>query len=423
MLASLIFECKKLLKKRPIVAAICLCMLSAVWLYSSSYSRATHDQDILLTQGIENYELQNESYIQELKLERMKAEEAGDTQQTDQLTEEIEMHEEWAADYNEHLPNEESSISEPLYQGQIVYLHDLLHDPQNYGMYIVDQEMSNFTYLVTMEEIKHLQKYKLEPLFQPTYYYTPYLDNIYEDFTGDAAAEWASMTKRYSQMGFSYLYQIIPLFYIPAVIIIGCFLFGNMIRRYHFNASLPLSWTKRFAAKYCASLLSLIGFTFLLLLVPLVASLFSGGLGSLEYPVLVYDGPIIKNVNHTSLDLYDDSFHFILLGEYLINVVWMTLGLTIFLHSFYMFIVSIVRKPFIAMIVMSSLIITSLALFTHPYNPISYIDIHRVINGEIAAIQSEPVYTVGTAILLWGCASAVFLLLSSIRFRLDGKRL
>ena len=120
-----------------------------------------------------------------------------------------------------------TAISEKKYE----MLNDnvIVSKSQNFPVaYIMDQQVSMFTVRASAEEQRLLAEAGVRPLVQVDTY-TPYHPTLYDKFTGKVLEMWEYTTKRYGMQGFYFLYQIIPTFIIPFIILIGCFVFGNNV--------------------------------------------------------------------------------------------------------------------------------------------------------------------------------------------------
>jgi len=190
---------------------------------------------------------------------------------------------------------------------------------------------------------------------------------------------------------------MIPYLYIPIVILLGCFLFGNNIsaeagkkkRGIHLYFTQPIRRSSLFTAKYLSGLLYTVGYVVLMLLIPLLCSLFTKGLGNFNYPVLVYESgvPNPYGAEFNALNPIQDQFHFISLIEYLRHTIVLTIVLVIFLYSLYYVFSLIIKSPTITVIFLSIITYCGMRVYSSRFNPFTYIDIHKVLTGESAAMN------------------------------------
>lgn len=169
------------------------------------------------------------------------------------------------------------------------------------------------------------------------------------------------MTARYGDTGLTYFYGVVPKFIIPILILIGCFLFGNGVstesgkkrRSIQLQFVQPVRKTTLFLSKYFSGLLATIFFSSVLLGTLILSGEFGNGIGSLDYPVLVYEGaePNPYGSEFNALNPENDQFHFIPLGEYLKDVLVMGLGLLFFTYSLYFLLALGIRNQSITILV------------------------------------------------------------------------
>ena len=268
------------------------------------------------------------------------------------------------------------------------------------GLGIESQSVGPFTIRVSSEETKWLVEHDLEPVAHDSHFYFLH-PTLYDEFTGKALDAWKKLTKRYGETGLTYLYQMMPNYYLTIIILIGLFIFGNTIsaeskgkkRGLHFFFVQPIPKMRLFVAKYVSGLLYLVGFILLIVAAPLLSSLFTKGIGSLQYPVLFYEGAIPNSFDakFTRLSAENDSFHFITMGEYFLQAIGLALVLAFFLYSLYLLISFFIKSPTINLLIVGGLAFGGMkALSPSKYNPFTYVDIHRVLNGKIAALSIDP---------------------------------
>ena len=391
------FEWKKLTKQKMIWATVLLSFIAAISLYFFNYSVAEklHENNIA---GVKNTIQDIESWIENEEIELNKVKESGKSSEIETIAEKIERfnslilwREQWLEDYT-------TGNWQNIFQEDLAYLEDAVAGHASIG--IEEQNVGNFTIRVTKEETEWLLERGLEPVaHKPNFYF--FHPTIYDQFTGKSLEAWNGLTKRYGETGLTYLYQMMPNYYLMIIIFIGLFIFGNTIsaesrgkkRGLHFFFVQPIPKMRLFVAKYVSGLLYLIGFILLIIAAPLLSSLFTKGIGSLQYPVLFYEGAIPNSFDakFTRLSAENDLFHFIPMGEYFLQAIWLALVSAFFLYSLYLSISFFVKSPTINLIIVSGMAFGGLKLLpSSPYNPFTYIDIHRVLNGETAALSINP---------------------------------
>ena len=412
------FEWKKLTKQKMIWATVLLSFLAAISLYFFNYSVAEkiHENNIA---GVKNTKQYFETELENEDIKLKKLEERGKADKIEASEENIERYnnailwrELWLKDYTK-------GNWQNIFQEDIEYLEEVLSG--NAGLGVEEQNVVTFTIRASKEETEWLMKHKLEPVAHETNYYFLH-PTIYDQFTGKSLEAWKNLTKRYGETGLSYLYQMMSNYYLTIAILIGLFIFGNTIsaesrgkkRGLHFFFVQPVSKIRLFIAKYISGFLHLVGFILLIIAAPLLSSLFTKGIGSLQYPVLFYEGAIPNSFDakYTQLSAENDSFHFIPMGEYFLQAIALALVLAFFLYSFYLLVSFLIKSPVINLMIVGGLAFGGLKLLPpSPYNPFTYVDIHRVLNGEIAALSiNSAIYFQNGVILL----STLGLLLAAI---------
>ncbi|WP_245639447.1 ABC-2 transporter permease [Viridibacillus arvi] len=413
------------MKKKTTWAAFFLTIAAVIGLYFFNYSiaKSNHQGNIArLDYIIETYQ----KWVNDTKVEKEEAEKDGNRKKVKSLTAEIKRIQKSNSKY---ITRKENYINEnwhKIYKEQIPDLHDWLDNfnDQSRGYEGSDQNINNFTSRATLEEVLLIEKNDVTPFIQNSIY-TPYLPTIYDEFTGTVKETWEQETKRYATTGLSYIYQLIQQLYIPIFIIIGCFIFANNIssdtsnkkKGLNFYFVLPIQKKKLFIAKYLSGFIYTLGFVVFMLLVPLLCSLFTKGLGSFKYPVLIYEGsePNPYNSEYNILDPLKDQFHFIHLSSYLLQALLLSIVLVIFLYSFYYVLSLFVRNPIVTAILVG--IITFLGLkYPAAYNPFTYVDIHKILNGETATLAFNPAIDLQNGMFVLLGIGCLMTLLGYIRF-------
>ncbi|WAA12800.1 ABC transporter permease [Fervidibacillus halotolerans] len=414
------FECKKLRKKKTTWLAFFITLIGIIgfYLFHLSVAEKIHQKNIAWLDYLSQMFASN---AETAALDKKKAEEAGDTEKAEEfhnMMVSFQKSSENAKQDKEYFANEEWTY---LIEEDIRSLEPLIEDSAFSAHYIEDQPISMFTVRATLEEKQRLQKYDIVPFIQNTTY-TNYLPTIYDDFSGSTLEEWEKITERYGRFGFYFLYQLIQSYFLPIIVLIGVFLFGNGIssesgkkkKGLHFYATLPFSKGRLFFAKYASGLLYTLGFTFMMLLTPIVTSLFFKGVGSLKYPVLVYDGsePSPYGSHYNALDPKNDTFHFIELQDYFLKVLFFSIILVIFLYSCYFLLSLFIKNPGINIILLGSMTFVGMKFFPKVYNPFTYVDIHKIITREIATIQFNPAIEYQTGMILLFVVSLIITFIS-----------
>ena len=424
-----LFECKKMLKKKSIWFATILSIVAIAGFYFFNYSVAERIHQVRML-DLENSQIDFPEKIKQDRIEMEKAQEAGDYSKVEEFQRMItayeNMIEDKKFDWDNIMAGNWSAISEKQYEKLNDFV--VISKSQNFIVHsIMDQQVSMFTMRASAEERKLVAGIEGEPFVQWDTL-TPYHPTMYDSHDGKVLEMWEMGTKRYGKQGFYFLYQMIPAFIIPFIILIGCFVFGNNVsseatkkkRGMNLYAVLPLKRRQLFFAKYFSGLLFTILFVFIVLCVPLISSLFTSGVGSLQYPVLMYDGPVesIFGFETNILNEWTDEFYFITLGKYFSIVLLMTVVLVVFMFSIYYLLSLFIKNPTVnAAILLIGTFFGMTVLPKAPYNPFTYVDMHRVVNREFAVANFNEAISVGNGFMVLGVIALIAIVLCYVRFR------
>ncbi|BAC12229.1 hypothetical conserved protein [Oceanobacillus iheyensis HTE831] len=415
------FEFKKLFTRKLIWFFISLSIFAIVGIYSLNWILTTNVEK----QGLTYYDQQINWWMQDIQYwatEKEKAMEAED----EALIEEATLMEDDArsrhqrySDLKEAYKNGEWSN---IYKGNLEGLEILAYPPpdQPSGSSFEEQPISNFTLRASYEEIKYLLEHNIDS-FGSKSPDSMFLPTIYDDFSGNTLEKWEESTKRYSKQGIYFFYQLIQSFYIPIVILVGCFIFGNTLSlettkkrpNLQFYKTLPINQSKLFLVKYLTGYLGVFLFLLLMIAIPILVGTIIGGFGDLDYPVLVYDG---YTTEYMEVNAVEDTFHFITLQEYLIRTFLFTVFMSLFIYSIYYFISQFIKEP-IFNVILVGLIVFGVTLIQHPYNPLSYLDMDKVLTNEVQLQLLNTDYTYITGLIVNIVLSIIFIWTNFITFK------
>ncbi|SCC44172.1 ABC transporter permease subunit [Bacillus wiedmannii] len=405
------FEFKKYFKKKTTRIAVLTSILFVNSLYFLNYSVAEDIQrgNLSFAQNSVNI---SQQVLKELELQKIEAEQNGDVEKIAENKLAIQETQQSLSQKNKWIANYSQGNWQDIYEENINHLQFMFKSSKgtnSFPLVIEKQNLSLFTPRATLEELLLLKKNKAEPFIQNTID-TPYLFTIYDQFTGSALEYWEKSTMRYGTTGSLFLYQIIQYYYIPVLILLGCFIFGNNIssemnnkkRGLHFYYTLPIKRKSLFITKYFSGFLSTLVFVLLMLLIPLLCSYFTKGIGNFDYPVLVYEGsePNPFGSEYNSLNPIKDQFHFITLKNYFGQVLLLTALLTFFLYSFYYISSLLLKSISITTSFVGIIAFIGMKIFSSPYNPFTYVNIHSVLTGETATLVFNPSINLSTGVML-----------------------
>lgn len=421
---AFLFECKKLLKKKTTFVSISLSILAVIGLYLFNYSVV----EKINKGNIAFYEINLErfnNFVNDSKEEKEKAIEAGNTAKAEEMDLMIKRYQESSTNYKNLKKSYEKEDWETLYERDMNNLQIFIDDPDGSSIAIEEQLISNFTIRATYEEIKILKENNSKPFIQNTIHEN-FLPTIYDNFTGSSLEQWESKTKRFGREGFSFLVQLIQMLYIPAVVLIGCFIFGNTIssestkkrRGINFYKVLPYSNLKIFVAKYLSGYVFLLLFSLLMLAIPLVCSLFTNGLGSLKNPILVYEGSK-PNIFGNALNPIDDQFHFIDYQEYFWKILLFVILFSFFMYSIYFLLALFIKNPSLTLILLGAITFIGLNISSSEFNPYIYTDIHKIITRETAALTFNPGVSYSTGLKLYLITGLILSIIGYYKFQFN----
>lgn len=424
------FELKKLMKKKSIWIATALSLL-AILIFSYYHFKVAESMREGNIKKKETSISQYHLYIEDAEAEKAAAEKQGDEEASAALDGHIER-------FKQSIENQERFIAdytnrnwEPILAEEIADLDVFLTDRGSLG--VEDQLVQSFTLRATMEELQWLEKNGIEPVVQTTSFFFLH-PTIYDQFTGRAQTAWEQLTARYGDTGFTYFYSLIPKFVIPIIILFGCFLFANSVssengkkrRSMQLHFVQPVPRTTIFLSKYFSGLFVTIAFVGMMLGAIILSGEFGNGIGSAKYPVLIYEGgePNPYGSEFNALNPDKDQFHFIPVSKYVKEVLLLGVILTFVVYSLYFLLALAIRNPIITFLVTGAILFGGMkAIPESAYNPLTYVDMHRVLNGELAAIAFNPDISLQSGAVALGILGCFLFLMGLLGFYAKSKRI
>lgn len=419
------FEVKKTWRRKGtwIALFICILAISALYLFNKE---GAHNLEETNQNLIQNRTDQFKQWAAEAEVAAEKAKQKGDTATAEEQAATAERFSASTKKYEDLKIAYDSGDWNYVYSADLEGLQRLVENPMEAELSIEEQRVDNFTLRASYEEKQQLLEKALTPPTQDVLLYS-LLPTLYDEFTGYSAARWEQLSQRYGTLGWNILYQFTHYFLIPITIILGTFMFGNSVssesmrkkRGLHFFHVLPVSKGRVFIAKYLVGLIHTILFTVIILMIPLGLSLMDRGIGSLAYPVLVYDGPDPSAFgSRTPVPNGDyDTFHFISLSDYFIQALWMTLLMVFFIYTVYFFLSLWIRHAGATLLVTGSVLFIGAMVGTSPWNPFQYLDVHRILTQENRVLLVDNRYTLQNGLLALGLTGLVLWLVSFGRYR------
>lgn len=414
-----LFEFKKLLKQKTIWFLVGVTMIAILVLYGFQ---------IIMSETTRQQVLDQYDYLINLNLESVEGY-ANEQEQAVEADDDAWFEEAKIMENNAHQGYEKGlrlkedyqvGNFDQMLQNQLDSLEFFI-DPHNVEDFLIEeQSVSNFTHRATYAEKQYLLENQIDPFVQNDYY-TMFLSTAYDDFTGIAQEHWQEITNRYSTKGVYYLYQLIQNLYLPAVILIGCFIFGNTFsselqkktQKIRFHQVLPFEQGRLLIAKFSAGYLALFLYVIVMIALPLILATVVDHFGSLDYPVLVYEGYTTDvMVDNQNLD----TFHFITLKTYFSKAFLLAFTSSLLIYGLYYFFSQWSREPILTALLTGITCYLGL-LIQNPYNPFQYLKIDQVITKEIQLQTWNTAFNYTTGILTTFIVGLLVILVSYKLFK------
>lgn len=421
------FEWKKIMKNKTTWIVTLLSVIAVIGIYFLQLENAKN----LEKRTINQYDFLIDLYTGDVEYWEEAKEEALVAQEND-LIEEASMRLEYANQQREKYISLKQSFMEedwqPIYQEQVDKFDPYVNpSPDQPAAFLVfeDQEVTDFTKRASYEHFKYVKDYNVEPFTKDMASAYIFYPTIYDEFEGRSLELWQSSTKRYGKQGFYFTYQLIQSMYLMVIILLGCFILGNTIsaesrtkqNNLAFYKTLPIHQTRLLLSKFITGFVGVLVFLVLMFLIPIITGAITHGWGSLDYPVLVYDGYTSESMRTNTVE---DTFHFIPLKKYLLKTMTLSIIIGFLIYSIYFLISQFSKEPILNVIIVgvfSYLMMKQL----HPINPFSYLDTDKIITQEIQLQTWNTNFSFVKGIGLNGSLGFVFLILNYIVFKYRSK--
>ncbi|MFI8494031.1 ABC transporter permease [Peribacillus butanolivorans] len=286
-------------------------------------------------------------------------------------------------------------------------------------------DLGQFSIDASIAEKEWLIEHDIRPIFSGEYVRTIFWD---EDLKNDVlkANQKIDNSGLYSLYYFfeNYLYFILIL---PFLFLFGSGLAGERGKKYTLNflKTQPIKERDILTGKtLTAAILSMVSCAALCLLLVLVGTLFSR-FGDLNYPVLYYDHTsIVESVSYTGHVSKNGGFHFLALGNYLwesMLQVFLILLLILVLSNFLSIFLKNIFTIYIATIAIFTVgyVVSTQILEDYSYlSPFTYLDIPKVVNGELTMVLNQPGIQVKTGCIVLIVSTVIVLITGYLSFYL-----
>ena len=295
--------------------------------------------------------------------------------------------------------------------------------------YAMDDEMkkfgnpsphSYFMFEASIEEKEWLMEHNIRPVFSGEY--IPVIFQNWNDDDYKEQSKWEDFNLRVDNSGLYslYMYSKSYIYLIPLLIllfIVGSGFSGERGKKptLRLLQTMPVTKNSIFLGKVMfATLIGAASSVSLLLFVVAVGTLFNR-FGDWMYPVLHYDNKIVVEMEgYSGTRAFEGGFHFIPIGEYLLKFLLLFVFLLVFFIVLSHVLSIFIAKPigvFVTLAILSTIgyyvsgELGGYALFV----PFTYLDIPRIVNGEISTLLNNPGITVLNGCFLFMGISAVLL--------------
>ncbi|MBP3040475.1 ABC transporter permease [Bacillaceae bacterium Marseille-Q3522] len=288
----------------------------------------------------------------------------------------------------------------------------------------VDKDnLGEFTIDVSIAEKQWLMERNIQPVFSGDYVLTIF-HNLDEDQL--KGMEWKQMkeaNKKVDNSGLFSLYHYFDyqLYFVPMILFLFLLGGGFALERgkkptLHFLKTQPASVKKLFFGKVIHAItVAILSCLSLFVIVLLIGSLFDR-FGDWQYPILHYDSASLANSPaYTGNYSTGKGFHFIPLGDYLVQTIILFLFVLLFLIVWTNFLSLFFKNQFTVFTttiligavgyVLSSQLLTELAHLS----PFTYIPITQITNGEVSVLKNNPDIHVWTGSLVLLVSTLVLL--------------
>ncbi len=247
--------------------------------------------------------------------------------------------------------------------------------------------LSNFTFVASIEQKKQLSELNISPVFA-----IEHLNTMYDRFIEmKDQIEWNKKTLQVENTALFYIYLLFDSYAYLFVLLLLLFIFGTgwlgELRRNKTVSLLktqPISPLTLFLGKYTLQNVSAVFFTFFTFGVITLISTVANRFGDWEFPILKYG----INKEGEGFDAFEGAFHFIGMGDYVVQAIILFILAVLFIIAFASFVSTFVKN--ITLCVGGVLIVLALGYGISiisqpfvPFSPFTYLNIPSVLNGAL----------------------------------------
>ncbi|WAA12803.1 ABC transporter permease subunit [Fervidibacillus halotolerans] len=291
-------------------------------------------------------------------------------------------------------------------------------------------QLSFFTYAASIEEKEILKRKGLEPVLPSDTLYTIY-DYAYET-NPVKRLERINESRKIDNTGLFYVYTFISTFAYFVPIFLLLFLFGTGFskekgkkRPLHFLYTQPVSKGRIYTAKYIVSIVLSISFFLGIIFFMTIIGTIGNRFGDWEFPILHYDAEVdVKSASYSGTVTSEGGFHFINMGDYLVENVLLIITGLIFLIALALFLSNFV-KNYVHLIVLTTVIsiagyfVSTMDKFSHFTHllPFTYLNSGKIINGEIATVLNNNAIGLSSGVIVLLFSTLILYLIGVFIFK------
>lgn len=271
----------------------------------------------------------------------------------------------------------------------------------------MDRRIGSRSYVslaASIAEKKWLMKYQVQPVIAGEL-----ITTIYDNWENKESKKWqVERSRKVDNSGlFSlYLYFDNYLYFIPLLLllfVVGSGFAGERGKRPNLQLlqTQPLAKQTIFFGKgMTAGVVGLAGLLVILAFAMGISTVFNR-FGDWYYPILHYNSKsVVESAGYTGMRALEGGFHFIPLGRYVIGSILLLLCIYLFIIALSNVLGLWISHPFIVFCCVA--ISSGIGYFASnklgdyaQFSPFTYLDIGRIVNGEVATVLNNPGVTVG----------------------------
>ncbi|WP_262175563.1 ABC transporter permease [Saccharococcus sp. Marseille-Q5394] len=295
---------------------------------------------------------------------------------------------EWAQFYDYQLSNDHW------------YLENLIEfKKHNYSPYTI------FGYETAIAQKEWMKEHKIQPVFAGTY-----IPNIHDQWKAEnrkekkADEQWNRKVD-HSGLFSLYMYFRDYLYFIPLLLfllLIGAGFSGERGKRptLHLLETLPITKRSLFLGKVLFSSVVAIGSAIGVFLFAVLVGTVLNRFGDWMYPVLHYHSKReVQSFDYTGLRAFEGGYHFMPLGEYLLKTLLLYACVALFLIALTNVLGLFINQPLVVYTLTGLISVAGYLLSWKlddfaQYSPFLYLNIPKVVNGEILTLLNDPAINV-----------------------------